>query len=429
MPAAGQFQTPKLPRQRRRPRNPLGTIRQVPEAQVRRQRAKRRSAALDRSPLLDPSVQLSGANLHNAAVGLANIETRPQLKAIGLEIASTRKQGGQLAKNTTDYYRGLAAEEAKSVDRQRAIADRTNQALKGIADETGRANEAAAGEVSGILDQDQAQRGAGLDGGARERLAAELAARQGVASGSAAAFRSAGVLQGAGAESLSAATRRAGMLRGGETQQEISRRTANTLGNLNAKANDLRSSRGQLATKYLTNLRQTGFENLATVRGLGIKQAEIASDAAEAQLQASLARRRLQSADRHNRQLERLSARGQDVTARGQDISSADRRQAERGRNRRDRRGARQRSATERRRSQEGLTRIYEALDVYRRVGDMSTAARRLRRLDNPMHPEVINAAAGLYERGYISRNTIQALRQMGVDVPRKWQPPHRRRR
>lgn len=287
---------------------------------AKRRRSRRRVSArerelrsYDRNPLYNPARQLAGRHLKLSVDRLADMQVRPQLSALDREAATATTQGAALSKNAGDYYRQLAEREAQSIAQQQALTARTRGALGAIANETQGQISQAEGSEKARLAADAATRGAGLDGGT-SALAALAASRSRAAQG-AQAFRSTGEMQGANYEGLAMSNRTARGLRGGEIQGQLANKLGNTLGTIRSKRTEAEASRGDIATKLLMDLRQSGFENLATVRGLDLKQADLDADVQKSIADQSLASRKLASADRHNRALERISQINSEISA------------------------------------------------------------------------------------------------------------------
>jgi hypothetical protein len=269
---------------------------------TRTQRLRRR---FDKDPFYNPTVQLSGWRLRNAAHRLADFQFGPQRSELGRESASVTRQGGALLGHASDYYHQLAAEEAQGVARQAALSGQTNAQLAQLGAQAQGQVTAAQGQQASAVAADAAQRGQGLQG--TNTAADELAAARASAAQSAQGFRSAGVLQGANYQGLAAATRSAGMLKGGEVQGELANRIATAQGDIRSKQQDLEAQYGSAVAKNVTDLRQQGFENIATQEGLGLKGQQLQADIAQNQADEALARGRLSETSRANKARERIA--------------------------------------------------------------------------------------------------------------------------
>ncbi|HEX8743605.1 MAG TPA: hypothetical protein VF712_10770 [Thermoleophilaceae bacterium] len=282
---------------------------------------QKRRTKYAKNPLYNPGAQLSGLDLHRAVQGLVDQELGPQESALERQVQNTGRQGAALLDRNADYYKHLATEAAGEVARMQALSSGLRTSLAGV----------EAGAAAGINEAErQARERAAATShtapASSERLDRELAAQRARAAQTGAAFKSAGELQASGAEQFSSAIGQARQLRGGEVQRELTNRIASQRAELEGRLADVRAQRGPLATKNLLGLRQTGFENLATVKGLDLKAADLEADQAQAKAAADLAARRQREAERANRARE-------GNTRRGQDLSHADRAAAEAGRN------------------------------------------------------------------------------------------------
>lgn len=410
---------------------------QLPAKYQRLRRQNDRAAAVDRNPLYDPSQILTGRPLATAVHDIADLQVRPQVDAINRSITDTKTQGSALAQRVAGYYGGLAAQEQTGVDAQHGIRESLNQDLAGIASTAkGQIDQANQTERS-RAQADAAQRGQGNDGGVQQRLAEEMAARQSGAAQSAQAFESAGAQQGAGAETLANAMRSSGILQGGELQGQLANRTAGQVNDLTGKRADAEASRGPLEAKTLQDLRQQGYENIVTARGLGIKQEQIAADAAKATAQVKLAQDRLSETKRSNRAGESTAAQRAGETARHNTVSENQRGQeldisrarvdVARRRLEKDlRTGPKEPAASRAIKRQIG-----NALQSYQRylkpgahkkngqsysIGEIDKLGR-----DAKIPNDVLSAARDIAQFGYLTPESEQRLKLAGVRVPAGW--------
>lgn len=269
-------------------------------ATARKPRAKAapqpRAAAV--SPLLDPTAVLAGQPLQRAASQVTDLQYRPQLHALDTQASNTRTQFGAVGAKANDYYKGLAAEEAKAVARQQALGDwlKTSQAGVGAATQ---------GAFQGMTDaehqrqqQDASVRGAGLGGG--RDVAGTIVATQGRAATLQQGAANAGVEAAGGWAGLLNAISAAHALRGTEQQGQISNRELNTLGSIADKRASLEGERGNALTKNLLDLRQQGFTNLATTQGLNLDQSKLAATVQDSIRSNQTAQQRIDSANANN---------------------------------------------------------------------------------------------------------------------------------
>lgn len=290
---------------------------------VRRAKVQRAKNAANANPLYNPLAQLGGYDLQQAANKIAGVQIDPAVNAINAQIKTAQGVGAEQGKRAEGYYTELAKEVQGGLDQQRAIADRLNQSLAGIASDTAEKTGQAGQAAGQALQGDQAIRGPVTSSDALQREMAAALASQGK---DAQTFRSTGAQSGAAGQSLGQTTLDASRLRGGEVQTDIMGRTRQTVNDLGQKRTDVEATRGGLVAKALADLRQNEFEKFATVKGLGIKEADLVQSGQIAG-QRDRTTRRGQNLTHSDR------VRGQDITARGQDLSHGDRVAAEQGRN------------------------------------------------------------------------------------------------
>ncbi len=253
---------------------------------------------------------------------MVDLEIEPQTRAVNRSMDSEMHQGSQLATNAGGYYRQLAEQAAGSQDRQKAINERLQSSLREIGERGQQYAKDAGGQADKRIEEDSSLRGSGLEGGAKSMVAGEIAAQQGRANNENQAAQRQGAQDSQAYESRMGTISGAQGLRGGELQQQLANRMANRLTNLRGQRADLEGQRGPLFNKHLNTLRQSGFENLVTLKGLDIKEKDLMADAADQNADRALAAdvAKQNSADKAAQR--RLGARGQNITARGQKISA-----------------------------------------------------------------------------------------------------------
>lgn len=385
--------------------------------QRRERRRQRRIARENKNPLYSPSVQLSGNALASTARQLAGLEIAPQLRGLDRQTQTVTQQGGALAQRAARYYETLGGRSDAGRAAVEAISSRLNEQLAAINTDAQAAVATAAAGEQGRLQADEQARGPGLQGAAASMAAAEAAAIASRAAESGQVFRSEGALQGARQEGLLAGIAGAGQLQGAETQREILGRQQGQLGDIAAQRAAVKAQRGPLTTKYLTDLRQTGFENLITQRGLRIDQQQIAQDAAEARRAYELAVRRATETERGNRADERQAAREfasdverdayQRLNQLGPYKPASDSKPNE--------------PAASVKFKGDIADTIQRFTNLLGRGVPIDKAAQRIAEADDA-RPLVIAAARELADFGYLTESTISALKIAGVrNLPKSW--------
>src|SRR3954453_1107528 len=201
--------------------------------------------------LYDPTVQLGGHSLAQAARDLADIDVAPKFNALNRQLTSATTQGSALAARGGDYYRQLAQDELGKVAQQKAIGDMLNQQTAGVGAQT----QAAFAQMGQAEQQRQAQdaalRGPGL-GGDTTTVPAEIQAQQGAAATLQQAAGTQAASQGADWSSLANAMAQSRQMRGGEVQGQLLNRVANQQQQLRGQISDVEATRGDLETQNLT---------------------------------------------------------------------------------------------------------------------------------------------------------------------------------
>lgn len=413
----------------RRRANP-GLRSKLPASQLtpaqRQERARlARVKADDANPLYDPSQQLSGHNLAVSAKRLVDAQLTPKIGAIDTQIGSTRTQGNALAGRAGDYYRQLGSEEAGLAAKQQALAAMTN---KVVTDNNAQANQALTDASSAEQKRqadDAALRGGGL-GGDTSTVPKVIAAAQQQRAILGPAAANAAAAQGEGWAGLANAMTQATQMRGGEVQGELGNAQMNAISKLAQSKADLEATRGDLTTEQVDKLRQQSFENAVTMKGLGIKQADIATTARGQSLAA-------QTAARNRRSTAASRAASTAATVRGQDLSHTDRVAARReaAKKRQDAADARTRAAAQK--AWGSVENLVPKLGQAKYT-DPTTGATRpattqetIAALRNSNQPEwAIQAAVSIRHHGYVTQQVIDLIRRVApqVRIPSKYRPP-----
>ena len=372
-------------------------------------------------PLYQPGVPLAGARLRRAASKLTSLEFGEARDALGREMSQATTQGRELANRTSDYYSQLAQEEAGMVARQQAIGTELQNTLSKTGAEAQTALSTVEQEAAQRAAQDAALRGQGLSGGGQERVAAEIAAARGLAAQGTQTAQQTSALTTANWANLSNVANTARGMAGGETLTRYQNQLANTQNDIRGRRASLDRQAAAKRVGNLLELRQQGFENTLAARGLDVDLAEIQADMQQSQAANKLARARIKSAERQNKQRLAVQKRGQDISSwtqrRGQNVT-AKQRAADRA--------SRERIAKARSRGSkvEPADARKIRMGVSNALADLSSAkpknpTRWLRRRDAP--GIVAQAAAERYKYGGIRPSTAAELRRMGVRVPKGW--------
>lgn len=377
-----------------------------------KQKRRRRTRRLDQT-LYNPVSVLSGKDLRRSLNQLVRGEIRPEVEEIDRQIVRNREQGAQLSGRAGGYFQQLANEEAQSVATQKAITDRLNASLAGIGQETQQRLDQAGADAKAGLAADEQLRGEGLSGGAEEMLARELQAQKAREAAQAQTFRSSGAAQGAGFEQLQAAMRGANAARGADVQAQIAQRQQMVDQDLRGRRRDVVASKGPLRTKLLLQLREAGFEQLATQLGLDLEGEQLRAEIADQRRDARIDRERIATTRRGQDIASEDRRRGQDVTKRGQDIISRDKRL--------DRQLRRDLAEMEEDGGGGGAKEWSEgAKNRWAVVLNLAATSNPRKR---KKFPPLARRAAWELKQGGLTEGTFRALREANVAVPRKYRP------
>lgn len=397
----------------------------LPLAMQRERRQNQRVARENADPLLDPTQVLTGHNLAHAARQIAGTELDPQISALDRQSVNTRLQQQGLQDRVASYYRGLSEQEANRHQQMQNLAAMTSKAVAGVGAQTRQDFDTQQQAADTARTSDASSRGQGLQGG--NQAAEELAAARQRAGALQGAAETAAAQQGANWTALSDTIGQALQLRGAETQGRLRTGEANALQEIEGKRADLEGQRGGLTAKTLQDLREKGFEDLATEKGLGLKAADLqqrsTSEAANRRVKLAGIRTAAQTQAANRTSRESTSAAGLAERHR-HDVAIE---------NKPGKPKPESAQAIALRRSVNNLgSEIQDVAHSVQLPGDRVAARQRVaqviadrakRAKQQPPPHDVLSAAIDLALDGHVSSRNRQILRQAGVRIPRSWLP------
>lgn len=256
-----------------------------------------RIAADNNNPLLNPATQLGGHDLATAVRSLVDLQYKPQEAALLRAGSQATTQGNEAARRSAGYFAQLAGRDQQAGERQTAIADRLRAGLEQIRAHAGQQAQDMSAQSQAAQAADAAQRGVNVDPGRSKAEADALAARS---AQDAAGYQTAGESAAAAYAGLTQSAAQARQLHGAEVQGQLRNRVLNAQTDTNSKLADLAQQRGNASTKTLLDLRQSGFENLVTQKGLGLKEQDLRLQGLDEAQRRVLARQQLAETKRMN---------------------------------------------------------------------------------------------------------------------------------
>lgn len=387
------------------------------------------------NPLYDPTAQLGGGALRQAAHDLVSTEFDPQQHALERAAGQAQTQGTQLAGNASDYYRQLAADEATGVARRQAIGTELQKRI----DATGAT---AQQQTKAMGDQVQALAGADArftGTSASPRAAEELAAAGSRATAAQQDASLSGAAEGANYDQLGSLAATATGMQGGETQKRLLQQLAAQMAGYRGQETDLASKRGAAESSAVTKLRQQGFENLVTSEGLGIKRADLQAQTAQDLAANRLAQNRISQADRASQRTNATTRRGQNMTAAQRAADRASREGIAKAKLRYG--GRKANEPADARKTKNGIGNAQADISQMLRDGQISPGLRgQIKQvapglLGQPMNIDtarkvivalgapgiVAQAGAELAKYGGLRTGTASQLRRLGIRLPKGW--------
>lgn len=290
---------------------------------------------------------------------LVKAETRPAVNAINRQETQTlnlgksqvkgaEEAGSLQANRSTDYYAMLAKSMGQTLSGQQQAGSQYAGNIQGITDKTTTQIDQAENSRKEQLAQDAAVRGGGYQ--QNDAFEASIGAARVNAAQQGQDIKGLAASQNANYEGLLRAMTGSTAMKGGEIQGQIAGQTQAQVGTINSnvmqqmlelggKKADVKASAGGLKAKYLTELRDSEFNKLATMEGLNMNRAELQERQRSNKVnenitvaglqQDQLKQRATQKQDRaaNNLAQQRIDStiRQQNITIRGQDISHEDR--------------------------------------------------------------------------------------------------------
>lgn len=257
-------------------RNP-GTRSKVPDAllpaRYRAGRATAKRVATENATLYNPAQILSGKDLRSAVKSEVDLQINPQIKAYEGGIKSltgqrdvSQQRLGQYFdlynKSTAASAAGLSSSGQQLAEQLSGLGQRTQDTLTGIQGDIDRRNAA-----------DVALRGPGLQDTAGAAQAVNFEKAQ--AAGATQSYLGQGAAQSAGASELAGTIAAVAPMRAGDAQAILSNKFNQQIMDMQSKRAEVEASRGDLTTTTLNKMRNDQFTNLATMKGLDIKQSDL----------------------------------------------------------------------------------------------------------------------------------------------------------
>lgn len=222
-----------------------------------------------KNPLLNPSQQLSGQSLLDAATALANSADNPTIDQYRQQINQNNANTQATLDKTNQYYQQLANMGNQSTNQTQLIGANLQNQLGVI-------NQNSQNQLQGIANTASQNLNAYAPGGTNtagmNALATELARQQGLNAQSQAGSQTLGAFQSANATNLAAQNMGTETLRGQERLGQVAQ--AGNLANypVEGKLSSAIAKRGSDIETALGKLRQQEITNNLAQQGLGVKQ-------------------------------------------------------------------------------------------------------------------------------------------------------------
>lgn len=257
-------------------KNP-GTRSSIPDkylpTQYRAARANAQRVKQENATLYNPSQILSGKDLRNAVKSEVDLQLNPQIAAFDRSIGSLKSQRDVSSARLGQYYDLYNKATAGSAAALSSSGQQLANQLASLGKET---QSTLSGIQSGITARnaaDTALRGAGLQDVSGAQGAVDFNKAQ--AAGSTQDTINQAAAQASGTNSLASTIAAVAPMRAADAQTILASKFNSQIADMMGKRADAEASRGDLTTTTLNKMRQDQFTNLATAKGLDIKQADL----------------------------------------------------------------------------------------------------------------------------------------------------------
>lgn len=361
-----------------------------------------------------------------------DLSYKPKISALNQEISRNRTQGSALLDRSKGYNDQVGAKDTEYQTKQEALGALLQSSTK-----------ATNAEALARIDADQAKNPtaaaatSGGDASASEqagKMAGEYAALRGRSQAMGQAGEQRANENASTWNELSNSTHQARQQQGSETYNRLLTSLANNDIKLHQDKKALKSTKGDLVAKAVSDLKQQDFENTAASKALGYKYDDLATRAAIAKGAQDTSRANAKTSASARRDAANTSA-------------AASRDNAATAANSRERAAAIKAAATrssskESQQSKTAKLTINNVYAEYKRlmgnprkkngkvVGHWNGVSVAAHIRSQGVTGVLLNAASDLYYgNGKLSATRIQQLRQAGVEIPREWLPKASRKK
>lgn len=255
-----------------------GTRSKIPDkylpAQYKTARANAQRVKQENATIYNPGVVLSGNDLRNAVKSSVDMQIGPQIAAADRAISQTtgaRDSALSRQAGYADLYNKSTAGAAAALS---SSGQQLAEKLAALGSNTGAQIQGFQNEANQRFAADAALRGPGLTDPSAAN--AEFATEKAFAAGQAGTFGGQGIAQAGGFAGLGNTIAATAPMRANDNMTLLANTFNKQLAEMYGKRQDAEASRGPLTAETTSKMRQDQFTNLATMKGLGIKEADLA---------------------------------------------------------------------------------------------------------------------------------------------------------
>lgn len=250
-----------------------GKVHSISQAAHDKHLAAAKTAKLD-ATLYDPAKILSGADLRNTVGALADLQINPVVSDLDRQSGDVQRQSDAVTSNARAYFAQLAQQQQALADQAKTTEAASNAQVSGIGQSAQQAQAALAAANQARMTQDAGVRG-DIATTTADQLAKTYADRAASIGTRTEADQTAQAVKNAAGSQAAIGQALAGGQHGGEAITSLTNTFGKTLGDIAGKKTDTLASRGGLEADLTQKLRQQGYDNIITQKGLGLKQADL----------------------------------------------------------------------------------------------------------------------------------------------------------
>jgi hypothetical protein len=254
-----------------------GTRSKIPDsllpAQFRAGRANAQRMKTENATLYNPSQILSGSDLRNSVKAAVDLQINPQLGAFDRSIGSLTGQRDTQAARLGQYFDMYNKQTASGAAALTGGAQQLAAQMAQLGQGSQSQLEAIQQGINSRTTADAALRGPGLQDNGPASSALDFAKAQ--QAGANAGYQTQAAATGSGFAGIAGTIAAVAPMRAADATANLANTFNKQIADMQGRRAEVDAQRGPLTTQTLDKMRQDQFTNLATMKGLGLKEADL----------------------------------------------------------------------------------------------------------------------------------------------------------